>query len=675
MAAGLRLLCLLGAVSLVCGDLYLHNPRGSNNRLNERSANRRNANRMFDSQNNNRGGYNAGDVDTGAFTSENQIYYMKYFQSGSTEGEDTTLLIEWTNQHGCGGNQDTDPHKLNCNLVLQYMVQDYDGTSQDVTDTNDAVEFSRLRNGVNTNTQQHNTPGNGETFTNFVQRRQNSVVFNRGLHENMEYYDDCTKRDRNMNLFTADQRLRGESAKYTRQNPNGNRRGYECPEERDYYPYWHPTPWRDIAVLTDNTTLCDMYERESFNVQPRQHCRQNYTTGQARLWSEYNNQEECEENGGRWFTEYGYIDIDTTANSLPLCMSRNNSLPRNYRAVWSHANWAEPDESCLILGPPPECTQVGWSRVNHLGNGRDGVPLNYTWKIPHFLNNGNKLAVIRMRYNISTDDYHPWLTNSSSNDGVQNRSPVEKNPNVDIGASTNKPLRLAINTAQFGRTFQDRSHVMVLRPRSAITSSAQARSSRIHNLNVRGKRGNIVQVYPAVEYDFIPNRLSINTDECIHMQWTGSNTHNNGAPGGDGQTGDAGEGTGGTDRHNIVEIPRPNSNYPLPVDKERSMGAAMFKAADVAWASFDTQNPVNKTNLEVAFASAGYYHCVDPAGTCSAASVEVKTQLNQLLNNAPASFEGALLCFPRPGFYHFISSRNNNFTNRSQKGMLTVRQA
>lgn len=32
------------------GDVYLHMPRGSNNRLNEKAANRDNDNRLFDSQ-------------------------------------------------------------------------------------------------------------------------------------------------------------------------------------------------------------------------------------------------------------------------------------------------------------------------------------------------------------------------------------------------------------------------------------------------------------------------------------------------------------------------------------------------------------------------------------------------------------------------------------------------
>ena len=39
------------------GDVFMHNPRGSNDRNCERNANRDNGNRLFDSQNNNAGGY------------------------------------------------------------------------------------------------------------------------------------------------------------------------------------------------------------------------------------------------------------------------------------------------------------------------------------------------------------------------------------------------------------------------------------------------------------------------------------------------------------------------------------------------------------------------------------------------------------------------------------------
>lgn len=49
-ARGLLVASLFAAISLVVCDTYMHNPRGSNNRLNERSANRDNANRLFDSQ-------------------------------------------------------------------------------------------------------------------------------------------------------------------------------------------------------------------------------------------------------------------------------------------------------------------------------------------------------------------------------------------------------------------------------------------------------------------------------------------------------------------------------------------------------------------------------------------------------------------------------------------------
>ena len=53
----LLVLSVAAVVGLVAGDVVFHSPRGTNNRCDERSNNRQNANRMFDSENNAASGY------------------------------------------------------------------------------------------------------------------------------------------------------------------------------------------------------------------------------------------------------------------------------------------------------------------------------------------------------------------------------------------------------------------------------------------------------------------------------------------------------------------------------------------------------------------------------------------------------------------------------------------
>ena len=61
------------------------------------------------------------------------------------------------------------------------------------------------------------------------------------------------------------------------------------------------------------------------------------------------------------------------------------------------------------------------------------------------------------------------------------------------------------------------------------------------------------QVYPAVEYDFVPTKLTAYEGDCIHFQWTGSDANPN----------NAGNGNQGTDRSNIVELSAAGKNVPL----------------------------------------------------------------------------------------------------------------
>eukprot|EP00043_Microstomoeca_roanoka_P013090 m.127830 g.127830 ORF g.127830 m.127830 type:complete len:1330 (+) comp15664_c4_seq1:258-4247(+) len=747
-------------------DMYLQNMRGSNNRLDEARRDRDNANRLFDSQNNNRGGYNVGSLN----------YY---------EGE--ILPIEWTNQHGCGNDYN------DCQIVIQYMCSD------------------NLRDGVTTRT----IP---DQPSNCLNNDCNTDV-RYGMHEDYDYYINCKYRKRNAGLFTADRTLLGNTAIYTRQNNGGTRHGFECAEERDHYPYWHPTPWIDLVVFTNNASRCDFYRSNSENVRGRNFCKipdawyhhKVSRGGNGRDGFIPNNPEACEalnnddsemvvflrelnspahdrllsgvegefqgclgdlrscyENNwdnttaqrcvDDWHvnrtitvTELESICPDCPAGSqvhpasmgnCPVCVrdeciqdsvvsvynaTLNTTCPMGFandpfnmslcvydwcpssyndsstfqraadacrreylNATGLHlvsddtgvcvrrgiierkcffdnlpkARWAQAPAHSDVYPHvrAPQCIESDWSRPNHLGNGVGGFTNGWNLTFPSF---AHERCAVRIRYNITSWDYNGLdphnsgqvnsTLNKDANNGpahvniagshriptTDSRRPwenargylFEQNPQVQIfdfysrrmfctdpeltiptdatycytrfgngsinyegrapassfvcpvyytevavdpadgtykcyngtgfltpTADKDFKLQLAINTAQFGRTFQDRSH----RYKTSLRDQGLRKDcDNIYALNVRGKRGNIVQTFPGTEYDFTPNRLQIREGDCVHFQWTGSNTnpdHNDG------------QGKQGTDRSNVALLEYVRGQFGRGVEKAGGLG-------------------------------------------------------------------------------------------------------
>ena len=61
------------------------------------------------------------------------------------------MTMEWTNQHGCGGNEQTDEHKLNCEIVIQYMCVPYGTTFADSVDRHNNLDFANQQQGFTDN--------------------------------------------------------------------------------------------------------------------------------------------------------------------------------------------------------------------------------------------------------------------------------------------------------------------------------------------------------------------------------------------------------------------------------------------------------------------------------------------------------------------------------------------
>eukprot|EP00276_Gloeochaete_wittrockiana_P013313 CAMPEP_0184332064 /NCGR_PEP_ID=MMETSP1089-20130417/1332_1 /TAXON_ID=38269 ORGANISM="Gloeochaete wittrockiana, Strain SAG46.84" /NCGR_SAMPLE_ID=MMETSP1089 /ASSEMBLY_ACC=CAM_ASM_000445 /LENGTH=605 /DNA_ID=CAMNT_0026655291 /DNA_START=151 /DNA_END=1968 /DNA_ORIENTATION=+ len=547
------LVALVFLMGSVVADVYMHFPRGSNNRLNENGVNRDNANRLFDSQNNGKGGYCWGP--------------STYYYTGSK------VMIEWTNQHACHN-----PLVL-CEIVLQYMC----GTT--------------VRDGTVTTT----IPDDANTFNQKVTpdplTGENKAVYKYGMNEDYQYYQDCKARERNKGLFTADQNMNGRnSARHTRQDNNGNRYGFECPEERDYYPYWHPSPWKDVAILVNNMTMCSYFQRESQNVKAKNFCSD----------AQFNNKASCENGGGTWETKPSW-GID-----------------------------------------PPVCEEAQFTRDNHLGNSvtkfHQGYASSFNWTIPDQAMNN---CVLRLRYNISTADYEGWNTVFADARLNGDKSPVKQYETVSYFG---KNYTLAINTDQFGRTFQDRSHIFHIRQRPSHIDD----DAIIWNVGVRGKRGNIVQVYPAVEYDFVPGRLHLEVGDYVHFQWTGCDTN---------PAGNDGEGTRQTDRSNVAQM----------------LGPAFNKPSDIPLVNrFKLTRMFDDTDTQARMAFIDQVNCLSMAELRAANNnndndIEQDVRNCMKLNGAPTPyFDGGVLRLNNTGTFHYMSTRNNNFSNRSQKATLVV---
>lgn len=579
---------------LVSGNIFLHNPRGSNNKLSEQSNTRENPYRLFDSENDDKGGYQIGDNCKPACKDGNNDYdptvpgamqgQMRYYQGSE-------LYIEWTNQHGCGIGH---PHVI-CQLVLQYMC----------SSDNPAMRDGTARGIGNTAGGPSDPP---------IQVEANNASL--GQHEPLQFYLDCSARDRNRGLYTADVEM-NESVGATATRQQGGRTeryGLECPEERDYYPYWHPSPWHDIAVFTSEpSSRCDYYVAESENVKPRNYC----------SISEYNRERDCVGNGGLW----------------KLTSARSQK--------------------------PPYCAGGVQSRDNHLGNTRNGQPSYYLWKIPVEVAG---TCVLRLRYNVTSGDFNAGSTvrtldsDTSSLDYFQidarynDPSPSSRRRTVFAGGppiiaadpeqdwlhlgSSDARLRLQLMSQDLGRTFQDRSHSFQVLPRpSGISDNA-----RIVNYNVRGRRGTIVEVYPSVEYDFAPSDLQIVAGDYLHFQWTGSDANDNG---------NSGNGRQGTDRSNLVQIPDSMENVPIAASAQTLFDP---KTADVTSLIKKLAFLDQRSNVQ-----------------CDVASTSANAATNcKLLNGASAYFDAGLVQMTNVGSFHVASTRNNFFSHRQQKAMITV---
>ena len=172
---------------------------------------------------------------------------MRYYQSGGDPSKSPSeLLIEWTNQHGCGTNDAKNPNKLNCDVVAQFTCGEH---LRDGTDLNN-LQFTVPRAGLVTFLDSCGKYIDGlmEYFYETEWLIEMNVLFlsidwiciwnreslstingrrnqatnpnqNKGLHETWDDYNRCATREANRGLYlgkksNTEKKLKGNEVSY-----------------------------------------------------------------------------------------------------------------------------------------------------------------------------------------------------------------------------------------------------------------------------------------------------------------------------------------------------------------------------------------------------------------------------------------------------------------------------
>jgi len=342
------------------------------------------------------------------------------------------------------------------------------------------------------------------------------------------------------------------------------------------------------------------------------------------------------------------IPADSTSASVYLSYNNYFDCVNSGKGEWK--------ESGKFDIPAPQClsTDLIAARDNHLGTTLSGKPAQYNWVLP--FNIVSDACVLRIRYNISTDDVKFDLDYKSNAE----ESAIKQDPLGSYGMAST--LSMAVNTNQFGRTFQDRSYVFAIKKREGISSSA-----KIYNVNVVGKRGNIVQTYPALEYRFVPEHLSISADDYVHFQWTGSDYNPDRDPN-DGEGGPK-DPDGGlrADRSNVVQMDYPGLSIPRPAQYNTMFVKSNGKP------DMDLINKLAFIDQDITNATACYSQAQIEAELEKDEKFEFDVRNCAKLNGAKTPyFDAKPIKLRSTGTFWYFSTRNNNFSNRGQKASITV---